>query len=82
MMLGDLVKFGPVWKGSVQLSLRTVITLGLMPKAAHFSQNRSSLAPTGRTGTTVGTFVTRFTELNLPTQEYFYSFYCHMMIRI
>ena len=43
--------------------------MGLTPRAAHFSQNWSNLAPTGRSGTTVGTFVTRFTELNLSTQK-------------
>ena len=37
---------------------------GLTPRAAHFSQNWCNLAPTGRFGTTGGTFVTFYTKLN------------------
>ena len=52
--MGDLVRFGQNRKGIVYPSLRTANTLGLTPRAAHFSQNWCNLAPTGRFGTTGG----------------------------
>ena len=38
--------------------MSAVTTLGLAPRASHFSQNWCSLAPTCRSMATVGTFVT------------------------
>ena len=42
----------------------TANTLGLTPRAAYFPPNWCNLAPTGRFGTTGGTFVTFCTELD------------------
>ena len=78
MTLRDLVKFGHNQKGRVQLSLSTVNTC----PAAHFSQNWSNPAPTGRPGARVGQFVTRFTELKRSTHNIFYTLYSFTEIAI
>ena len=44
----DLVKAGQFWKGTVEPSLRILMTLELAPRVAKVFQNWFSLAPTGR----------------------------------